>query len=102
MHELIEGLGLQPHLAKPIYMLSSDTKRKVWLAAAFSAGASVTLLDDPFAALDKASVLFVTRQMQRAALDPNRALIVTHYDDLDGVALARTIDLDELSRGRHG
>ena len=102
LRQLIKGLGLLPHMAKPIYMLSSGTRRKVWLAAAFSAGASVTLLDDPFAALDNASILFVTRQLQQAALDPARALVVTHYDDLGGIPLALTIDLDELSRRLQG
>ena len=49
---LIEGLSLYDHIAKAIYMLSAGSKRKVWLAAAFASGATVTLLDEPFAALD--------------------------------------------------
>ena len=32
--------------------LSAGTRRKVWLAGAFASGAAVTLLDEPFAALD--------------------------------------------------
>jgi hypothetical protein len=44
--ELIDGLALE-HLFKQIQMLSSGTRRKVWIAAAFASGAALTLLDDP-------------------------------------------------------
>ncbi len=93
--ELIAGLGLQPHIAKPMYMLSTGTKRKVWLTAAFSAQAAVILLDDPFAALDQGSVRFVIDQLKRAARHRTQAIIVSHYEDLADVPLARIIDLDE-------
>ena len=56
LQHLIQAFELTPHLEKPLYMLSTGSKRKVWLAAAFASGAAVTLLDQPFAALDKASV----------------------------------------------
>jgi ABC-type cobalamin/Fe3+-siderophores transport system ATPase subunit len=55
--QLIDGLALEPHLFKQIQMLSSGTRRKVWIAAAFASGAALTLLDDPLAALDKSSAL---------------------------------------------
>jgi ABC-type transport system involved in cytochrome c biogenesis ATPase subunit len=61
------GPGLGPHLEKPGYMLSAGTKRKVWLAGAFASGAAVTLLDEPFAALDKASIGFVLELLDDAA-----------------------------------
>ena len=57
--DLIKGLSLSDHVEKAIYMLSAGSKRKVWLAAAFASGATVTLLDEPFAALDKASIYFL-------------------------------------------
>jgi ABC-type transport system involved in cytochrome c biogenesis ATPase subunit len=44
---LIDGFGLQPHLDKPLYMLSTGSKRKVWLSAALAAGAPLTLIDQP-------------------------------------------------------
>lgn len=49
LENAIEGLGLTPHLHKQLFMLSTGSKRKVWLAAAFAAGARINLLDDPFA-----------------------------------------------------
>ncbi|MDR3367792.1 ATP-binding cassette domain-containing protein [Rhodoferax sp.] len=93
-HELLAGLSLTEHLDKPLYMLSTGSKRKVWLASAFAAGASVTLLDDPFAALDKPSIRFVLQQLAAGACETERAWVVAHYEALDGVPLAQVIDLD--------
>ena len=92
---LIDGLSLAPHMEKSLYMLSTGTKRKVWLAAAFAAGAVVTLLDEPFASLDRASINFVLQLLEKAALDPARACLVAGYDAPGEVALASVIDLDQ-------
>ena len=91
--ELAEGLGLGPHLAKPGTMLSAGTKRKVWLAAAFAAGAAVTLLDEPFAALDMASINIVIERLTEAARDSTRTWVLADYEAPRGVPLAATIDL---------
>lgn len=91
---LIEGLSLTPHLHKPLYMLSTGSKRKVWLAAAFASGATVTLLDEPFAALDKASIGFVLELLADASSHPDRAWLVAHYEAPGEVPLAAIIDLD--------
>jgi ABC-type cobalamin/Fe3+-siderophores transport system ATPase subunit len=93
--ELVTGLSLTEHMEKPLYMLSTGSKRKVWLAAAFAAGATVTLLDDPFAALDKPSIVFVLRQLAGLANNPTRSWVVAHYDGLDGVPLAKVIELPD-------
>jgi ABC-type multidrug transport system ATPase subunit len=93
LSRLVTGLSLAGHLEKPLYMLSTGSKRKVWLAAAFAAGAAVTLLDDPFAALDKPSITFVQHQLAGMASDPARSWIVAHYEVLDGVPLAKVIEL---------
>lgn len=92
---LVEGLSLAPHLEKPLYMLSTGSKRKVWLAAAFASGAAVTLLDTPFAALDKASIALVMDLLHEAAEHPTRAWVVAHYEALGDVPLALTIDLGD-------
>lgn len=92
---LAEGLSLTPHLNKPLYMLSTGSKRKVWLAAAFASGAAVTLLDDPFAALDKTSITFVLALLHDAATHPNRACVLAHYEPPGDVPLALTIDLGD-------
>lgn len=92
---LMEGLSLAPHLAKPLYMLSTGSKRKVWLAAAFTSGAAVTLLDEPFAALDKASVGFVMELLEDAAEHPARAWVVAHHEAPGKLPLAAIIDLGD-------
>ncbi|MEO6973486.1 MAG: ATP-binding cassette domain-containing protein [Rhodoferax sp.] len=91
--ELIEGLSLAPHRDKPLYMLSTGSKRKVWLTAAFASGATVTLLDEPFAALDKTSIDFVKKLLQGAASDPARAWVMADYEAPVDVPLRAIIDL---------
>ncbi|MGE0496603.1 MAG: ATP-binding cassette domain-containing protein [Ramlibacter sp.] len=95
LDDLIEGLSLAPHMDKRLFMLSTGSRRKVWLAAAFACGAAVTLLDDPFAALDRPSVAFVTARLQEAAGHPSRAWVVTGYEAPAGVPLAATVDLGD-------
>lgn len=91
--ELVEGLSLAEHLNKAIYMLSAGSKRKVWLAAAFASGAAVTLLDEPFAALDMASIRFVTELLADAAEHSRRAWVIADYEASQGLSLAHMIDL---------
>ncbi|MEB0012169.1 ATP-binding cassette domain-containing protein [Glaciimonas sp. Gout2] len=93
--DLIDGLSLAPHLEKNLYMLSTGSKRKVWLAAAFAAGAAVTLLDDPFAALDKGSIGFVMRFLDGVANHSSRAWVLSHYEAPCTAPLAAIIDLGE-------
>jgi ABC-type multidrug transport system ATPase subunit len=95
LDNLIQGFSLAPHLNKHLYMLSTGSKRKVWLAAAFVSGAALTLLDDPFAALDKPSAGFVMELLKEAAGHPARAWVVGHYEALDDVPLATMIDLGD-------
>ncbi|WP_198674938.1 ABC transporter ATP-binding protein [Rhodoferax ferrireducens] len=95
MGELTAGLSLTPHLNKPLYMLSTGSKRKVWLAAAFASGAAVTLLDEPFAALDKASIGFVLELLADAAEHPTRAWVIADYEAPGKVPLATTIELGQ-------
>ena len=90
---LVDGLSLDAHRHKQLYMLSTGSKRKVWLAAAFASGATVTLLDQPFAALDKASIGFVTELLEDAAEHTTRAWIVSDFEAPGSVPLAALIDL---------
>ena len=92
---MIDGLSLAPHLAKPLYMLSTGSKRKVWLAAAFASGAALTLLDEPFAALDSASIGFVMRMLEDAATHTTRAWVLAHCEAPGQVLLAGLVDLGD-------
>ena len=92
---LVEALGLLPHQDKPLYMLSTGSKRKVWLAAALASGTTLTLLDSPFAALDKASIGHLLEFLNAAAQHPKRAWVIADYQPPSGVPLVYTIDLGD-------
>ncbi len=89
----IGGLSLAPHLDKALYMLSSGTRRKVLLAAALAALAPVTLLDQPFMALDRPSIAYLLEVLAEAARNPDRAWVVADYEAPLGVALAGIVTL---------
>ncbi|MGC1176119.1 ABC transporter ATP-binding protein [Polaromonas sp.] len=91
----VDGLSLAPEMNKQLYMLSTGSRRKVWLAAAFASGAAVALLDMPFAALDKPSIRFVLDLLQNAADHPDRACVLADYTAPNGVRLAGVIDLGD-------
>jgi ABC-type multidrug transport system ATPase subunit len=91
---LAEVLDLTPHLHKPFYMLSAGSKRKLGLLAAFCSGAPVLLLDQPFAALDAASVRQVCGLLAERAAAGGQVVIVADYLPPEGVPLAATVDLD--------
>lgn len=91
----VDGLSLAPEMGKQLYMLSTGSRRKVWLAAAFASGATVTLLDMPFAALDKPSIRFVLGLLQKAAGHRDRVCVLADYTAPEGVCLAGVIDLGD-------
>ena len=88
-------LGVQAHQDKPLYMLSTGSKRKVFVAAALASGAQLTLLDMPLAALDKASTGHLLEFLGAAARHPSRALVIADYLAPPGVPLALSIDLGD-------
>ena len=90
---LVDDLDLAQHMAKRLDMLSTGSRRKVWLAAAFASGAGLTLLDQPFAALDKASMGVINELLQKAAGHPERAWVVADYVAPPGVPLAGQAEL---------
>lgn len=91
---LTSGLGLQEHLHKQLFMLSTGSKRKVFLAAAFASSAPLTLFDEPFAALDAASAAFVLRWLENSPAKNSRAWVVADYV-APGLALSQVINLGD-------
>ncbi|AVP58544.1 ABC transporter ATP-binding protein [Pulveribacter suum] len=90
----VEGFALQPHLEKAMFQLSTGSQRKVLLAGALASGAPLTLIDEPVAALDRASITYLRAALQDcAAPDAGRAIVVAHYDDLDGLPWQCTVAL---------
>lgn len=96
--ELVEQFDLGEHIGKPLYMLSTGSRRKVWLVAASACEAQVTLLDMPFAALDGPSGRRLADILADAAARADRAWVVADYDlpaSLAGLAQGRTIELGD-------
>lgn len=92
---LVDGLALDEQMHKQLFMLSTGSKRKVFLAAAFASGAALTLLDLPFAALDKASIGFVMAMLEDASAHTERAWVLADYAAPGPVRLAGVIDLGD-------
>ncbi|WP_348756535.1 ATP-binding cassette domain-containing protein [uncultured Aquincola sp.] len=98
---LVEGFALAEHLGKRLEMLSTGSRRKVGLVAAGASGAALTLLDNPFAALDAPSSRCLAALLTQAARGERRAWLVADYGRpplLAGVPLAAVLDLDQPAR----
>ncbi|MBY0234826.1 MAG: ATP-binding cassette domain-containing protein [Burkholderiaceae bacterium] len=95
---LIEALGLAEHMAKPMYMLSSGSRRKLGLLAAALCGAQLLLLDMPYAALDGRSCRWVHDLLGEAAAGQTQAWVLADYELPAALAdqkLAALIDLGD-------
>ncbi|MET0518743.1 MAG: ATP-binding cassette domain-containing protein [Burkholderiaceae bacterium] len=95
---LVEAFGLAEHMAKPMYMLSTGSRRKLGLVAAAASGAALTLLDQPYAALDARSARLLSELLVEAAADPRRAWVLADYalpTALAGLRLAARIELGD-------
>lgn len=88
-----EGFGLGPHLHKPMFQLSTGSKRKVGLAAALASGCPLTLLDEPTGALDAPSVAYLLRALAVCAQQPDQAVLLASAERPACVALAGVIEL---------
>jgi ATPase subunit of ABC transporter with duplicated ATPase domains len=93
-HEMIEALNLTPHLDKKLYMLSTGSRRKVALVGLLACGATVTCLDQPYAALDSASIRVISEFLIKAAGHPNRSWVVADYVADPRLPWRRVISLD--------
>jgi ABC-type multidrug transport system ATPase subunit len=93
--ELASTLSIDAHLDKPMYMLSTGSKRKVWLIAGFAAHATIALFDMPFAALDARSANQVCQLLKEGSKLTNRAWVLADYTPPPGVPLAQVIDLGD-------
>jgi ABC-type multidrug transport system ATPase subunit len=80
LQALAEALQLTPHLDKPLFQLSTGSRRKVGLAASLASGATVVALDQPWVALDMASIHVLRDVLREAAAHPSRAWLVADYE----------------------
>ena len=94
LQDLTEALDMQQHLDKRLNMLSAGSRRKAMVLAALASGATVTLLDQPFASLDLASIRILKEFLSEAAEHPSRAWIVADYEAPRDLPLASVLNLD--------
>ena len=96
---LADGFALAPHLDKPMYMLSTGSKRKVYLAAALASGRALTLLDEPTGALDARSINHLLQRLAILAEQRVRAIVIASYERPDTLEITRVITLPLSARG---
>jgi ABC-type multidrug transport system ATPase subunit len=90
---LAEGFALTPHLDKKMFMLSTGSKRKVWMAAGLASGRPLVLLDEPTAGLDGPSTRCLWATLAGFAEQSGQAVVVASSAPVDTVPLAQTIEL---------
>ena len=91
--DLTEALGLAEHLGKRLFMLSTGSRRKVALVGLLASGASITCLDQPYAALDLPSVRVIRAFLADMADHRARAWVVADYEADPDLPLASMISL---------
>jgi ABC-type multidrug transport system ATPase subunit len=95
---IVEAFDLGGHLDKELFRLSTGSRRKLALVAAFAGGSTVVLLDAPFAGLDRASREVLGDCLADAAGHRSRAWVLADHERppaLDGLALAAELDLGD-------
>ena len=93
-HDLIEAFMLAPHQDKKLYMLSTGSRRKVALAGLLACGTTVTCLDQPYAALDMASIRVVSEFLNDMADHATRSWVVADYEADPRLPWRQMISLD--------
>ena len=72
----LAGFEVLAHAAKPLYALSTGSRRKAALAVALASGACLTLLDEPGGGLDAAALAYLGQALGETAAAPGRALLL--------------------------
>ncbi|BEP44310.1 ATP-binding cassette domain-containing protein [Variovorax sp. 375MFSha3.1] len=90
---IADGFSLAPHLDKKMFMLSTGSKRKVWMAAGLASGRPLVLLDEPTAGLDMPSTRCLWATLSEIAAQSKQAVVVASAARIDTVPLAATIEL---------
>ncbi len=100
LEQHLQGFALHEHLDKTFHMLSTGSRRKVLMAAALASGALLTLIDEPVAGLDKASVRYLAEAIVAVCAMPcQRAVVVAHYEALPGVPWGQVLTLEPPPAG---
>jgi ABC-type phosphate/phosphonate transport system ATPase subunit len=92
--DLTDALDLEPHLGKRLFMLSTGSRRKVAIVGLLASGATVTCLDQPYGALDKASMRVLRDFLADMADHATRTWVVGDYEADAALRWRRHISLD--------
>ena len=92
--DLAQAWGLAVHQGKTLAMLSTGSRRKVALVGLLASGATVTCLDQPYAALDAASVRVLREFLTDVAEHPRRSWVVADYEADARLPWRRVVALD--------
>jgi ABC-type transport system involved in cytochrome c biogenesis ATPase subunit len=92
--DLVDALALTDHQEKKLFMLSTGSRRKVAIAALLASGATVTCLDQPYAALDQASIRVIRAFLGDMAAHTIRSWVVADYAADPDLPWRRVVALD--------
>lgn len=94
---VVDRFSLAQHIDKPMYMLSTGTRRKVWLAAALASGRPLVLLDEPKGGLDLGSLRCLWATLAEQSSRAGRAVLVASSERIDSIPLAGVVELPLVS-----
>lgn len=88
INELIELLGLKPHLNKKIDQLSGGQKQRVALARTMVMKPKILLLDEPLSALDGVIKESIKEKIKQIARDYHLTTIIVTHDSEEALTLS--------------
>lgn len=88
VNELIELLGLKPHLNKKIDQLSGGQKQRVALARTMVMTPKILLLDEPLSALDGVIKESIKEKIKQIARDYHLTTIIVTHDPEEALTLS--------------
>lgn len=88
VNELIELLGLKPHLNKKIDQLSGGQKQRVALARTMVTKPKILLLDEPLSALDGVIKESIKEKIKQIARDYHLTTIIVTHDPEEALTLS--------------
>lgn len=98
--DLAAATGLDEHLHKAVYMLSTGSRRKVAIIALLASGATITCLDQPYAGLDRPSIQVLREFLSDAAQHRSRAWVVADFEADQALPWQQVIDAQTWRRLR--
>ncbi len=90
----LQAIGVERCANLPVRVLSQGQKRRVALARLWLSGCRLWVLDEPFAALDNASIDVLSQRISQHLQQGGLAIITTHQDVHIGACTTQTLRLN--------